>query len=211
MPRAPQSRRGIIDAVITALHWFAGFILGFELPVPVYWLVLHGGIEFWRSRDRGRVPYWVAVGAAWGVGGWLMIRYLHPQLFAVPRSGWAITLGAALMLADVVIFAVAESELGARRLVGQAELSAKGEMTTRGLYAHVRHPRYLGMMLGILGVCVVSGSQRLWLVAALWEIVSLGIIRLEERELRRRFGAAYAGYVQRVPMLLPLPRAARPR
>ena len=210
MPRA-ATQRGIIDGVIRSLHWFAAFILGVELPVPVYWLILHGGIEFWRSRDRGRLPYWVAVGAAWGVGGWLMIRYLRPQLFAGPRPGWAIALGTAFMLGDVIIFAVAESELGGRRLVGQAELSAKGDMTTRGLYAYVRHPRYLGMMLGILGVCVVSGSQRLWLVAAAWEIASLGIIRLEERELRKRFGATYAAYSQRVPMLLPVPRAARPQ
>jgi protein-S-isoprenylcysteine O-methyltransferase Ste14 len=197
--------------VTTLLHWFAGFILGFELPVPVYWLVLHGGIEFWRRRDRGRLPYWAAVAAAWGLGGWLMLRYLRPQLFAAPRPGWAIALGFALMLSDVAIFTIAESELGGRRLVGQAELSTKGEMTARGLYAHVRHPRYLGMMLGILGVCVLSGSQRLWIVAAVWFPATLCIIRLEERELRARFGAAYAAYAQRVPMLLPLFCAPRPQ
>ena len=109
----------------TILHWFAGLILGFELPVPVYWLVLHGGIEFWR-RQRGRLPYWAAVGTAWGVGGWLMIRYLRPQLFAAVQPAWKIAAGTVLMLSDVVIFTVAESELGGRRLVGQAELSAKG-------------------------------------------------------------------------------------
>ena len=51
------------------LHWFAGLVLAVELPVPIYWLVLHGGIGFWRGR--GRAPYWVAVGAAWGLGGWI--------------------------------------------------------------------------------------------------------------------------------------------
>ena len=107
------------------------------------------------------------------------------------------------MLADVAIFAVAESELGGRRLVGQAELSAKGELAVRGLYAHLRHPRYLGMMLGVLGVCVLAGSRPLWVVAAVWWLATLGIIRIEERELRERFGATYAAYAERVPMLLP--------
>jgi protein-S-isoprenylcysteine O-methyltransferase Ste14 len=198
------------------LHWFAALILAVELPVPIYWLVLHGGIAFWRKRNRGRLPYWVAVGTAWGLGGWLLYRFLLPEVFAattrpatVGRPVWAILAGAVLLVADVAIFAIAESELGGRRLVGQAELSAKGELTVRGLYAHVRHPRYLGMMLGVLGVCVLAGSGRLWVVAAVWWLAALGIIHIEERELRERFGAAYAAHAERVPMLLPLRLGAR--
>jgi protein-S-isoprenylcysteine O-methyltransferase Ste14 len=193
------------------LHWLAGLILAIELPVPIYWLVMHGGISFWRKRERGRLPYWVAVGAAWGAGGWALYNFLQPGLFAAERSGWAIVAGAALMLSDVAIFAIAESELGGRRLVGQAELSAKGELAVRGMYAHVRHPRYLGMMLGVLGACVLAGSVRLWIVSAVWWMAALGIIRIEERELRERFGAAYAAYAERVPMLLPLRFAAGPK
>jgi len=190
---------------MTFLHWFAGLILAVELPVPIYWLVMHGGIAYWRRRDRGRLPYWVAVAAAWGLGGWLLYHYLRPQLFAATdRPMWAMVTGALLMFADVAIFAIAESELGGRRLVGQAELSAKGELAVRGLYAHVRHPRYLGMMLGVLGVCILAGSQRLWIVAVAWWIAALAIIRIEERELRERFGPPYAAYAERVPMLLPL-------
>lgn len=186
-------------------HWWAGLILFVELPVPIYWMVMHGGIGFWRRRDRGRLPYGVAVGAAWGLGGWLLYRFLRPQLFAATdRPAWAILAGVALMLADLAIFAVAESELGGRRLVGQAELSARGELAVGGLYAYIRHPRYLGMMLGVLGVCVLAGSPRLWAVAAAWWVATLGIIHIEERELRERFGGVYEAYAERVPRLLPL-------
>lgn len=178
--------------------------------MPIYWMVLHGGIGFWRRRDRGRLPYGVAVVAAWGLGGWLLYRFLRPGLFAATdRPPWAIVAGALLMIADVAVFAIAESELGGRRLVGQAELAARGELAVRGLYAHMRHPRYLGMMLGVLGVCVLAGSQRLWIVSAAWWIASLAIIRIEERELRERFGAAYTAYAAQVPALLPLRLAAR--
>src|SRR3990170_3299547 len=169
------------------LHWFAGIILAIELPVPIYWLVMHGGISFWRKRDRGRLPYWVAVSAAWGAGGWALYHFLRPGLFAAERPGWAIVAGTVLLLSDVAIFAIAESELGGRRLVGQAELSAKGELAMRGMYAHVRHPRYLGMMLGVLGVCVLAGSARLWAVAGVWCVATLAMIRIEEGELRERF------------------------
>jgi protein-S-isoprenylcysteine O-methyltransferase Ste14 len=189
------------------LHWFGGMILAIELPVPLYWLVMHGAIGFWRRRERGRLPY--SVGAAWGAGGWALYHFLRPGLFAATdRPGWAVAIGAALMFADVAIFAIAELEMGGRRLVGQAELAAKGELAVRGLYAHIRHPRYLGMMLGVLGACVLAGSERLWIVAAVWWIAALAIIRIEERELRERFGAAYGAYAARVPMLLPVRFAA---
>ena len=186
-----------------SIHWFAGLVLAIELPVPIYWLVVHGGIRFWRGR--GRAAYWAGVGAAWGLGGWLLYHFLRPQLFAAKdRPLWAVAAGVALMIADVAIFSIAESELGGRRLVGQAELTGSGEVATRGLYAHARHPRYLGMMLGVLGVCVLAGSTPLWIVSALWWLATLAIIRLEERELRNRFGAAYAAYAKRVPALLPI-------
>jgi protein-S-isoprenylcysteine O-methyltransferase Ste14 len=185
------------------LHWFAGLVLAVELPVPIYWLVLHGGIGFWRGR--GRAAYGVAVGAAWGLGGWMLYHFLRPQLFAaMDRPLWAIVAGVVLMGADVAVFSIVETQLGGRRLVGQAELTRSGELAASGLYARVRHPRYLGMMLGVLGVCLLAGSRQMWLVAAVWWVAALAIIRLEERELRNRFGAAYAAYAARVPALLPL-------
>ena len=185
-----------------ALHWLAGLVLVVELPVPIYWLIFHGGIRFWRGR--GRAAYGVAVGCAWGAGGW-MLYHFRAQLFTGADGPlWAILAGVILMGADVAILVAVETQLGRRRLVGQAELAGDGELAVRGLYARVRHPRYLGMMLGVLGVCLVAGSRALWMVAALWWIATLVIIRLEERELRSRFGAAYAAYAKRVPSLLPI-------
>src|SRR5437868_3362116 len=99
--------------MLTTLHWLAWLILAIELPVPIYWFIIHGAVGFWRGR--GRLPYWIAVGCAWGFGGWLLSRFLRPQLFAFERPAWALALGAALLLADVAIFAIAESELGGRR------------------------------------------------------------------------------------------------
>ena len=67
----------------------------------------------------------------------------------------------------------------------------------------MRHPRYAGMMLAVLGVCLMAGTLLLWTVAAVWWLLALTAVRLEERELRVRFGAAYAAYCQRVPQFLP--------
>ena len=186
------------------LHWFAALVLVVELPVPIYWLILHGGMGFWRKRPRGRLPYWLAAGAAWGPGIWMLYHFRAQLSAATDRPLWAIVAGVVLMAADVAILFIVEAQLGGRRLVGQAELTGSGELAESGLYAWVRHPRYLGMMMGVLGVCLLAGSRPLWLVAALWWIAARVIIRLEERELRDRFGAAYAAYAKRVPALLPV-------
>jgi len=186
------------------LHWFAGLVLVVELPVPIYWLVLHGGLGFWRKRERGRLPYWLAAGAAWGPGVWMLYHFRANLFAAADRPLWAIVLGVVLMAADVAVLFIVEAQLGGRRLVGQAELTGSGALAEGGLYAWVRHPRYLGMMLGVLGVCLLAGSRQLWLVAAVWWIAAMVIIWLEERELRDRFGAAYAAYAARVPALVPI-------
>jgi protein-S-isoprenylcysteine O-methyltransferase Ste14 len=187
------------------VHWIAAIALVFEMPVPVYWLVFHGPVAFWRKH--GRIAYFFAVLIAWGGGGWLLSHF-HTALFqggwfdAPPL--WAIVVGLALIATDFWLLFRVEAMLGGRRLVGQAELSGRGELATGGLYERVRHPRYLGMMTAVLGACVLVGSPRFWVAGAAWWIVALGVIHLEESELRRRFGAVYAAYAQRVPMLLPL-------
>jgi protein-S-isoprenylcysteine O-methyltransferase Ste14 len=192
---------------MTALHWLIGTILAFEMPVPLYWLVLHGPVEFWRSRKHVRIAYLFAVVVAWGGGGWLLHHFRQPLFLAAYTRGappvWALVLGLALIGLDMWTLTRVELALGARRLVGQAELTRSGELNTSGLYRHVRHPRYMGMIAAVLGGCLLVNSRPLWIVAAFWLALALLSISLEERELRRRFGAAYEAYAQRVPALLP--------
>ena len=192
---------------MTALHWLIGVVLVFEMPVPIYWFVLHGLVDFWRSRKRVRVAYLFAVAAAWGGGGWFFYHYQR-QLFsdAYARgtpSLWELVAGLSLIGVDMWTLTSVELALGGRRLVGQAELTRSGELNTSGLYEHVRHPRYLGMIAAVLGGCLMVNSRPLWIVGGVWLVLALVSIRLEERELRARFGEAYAEYARRVPALLP--------
>ena len=183
------------------LHAVAGFILFFELPIPVYWLILHPFNSFWRNRICA--AFWVAGLTAWTSGGVLLWIY-RPLLLSAARPSWvAIAAGLVLIGIEVYLFLRVERELGSRRLVGHAELTGTGEMFTGGLYAHVRHPRYSGMFCAVVGAALLGGSLRLWAVLAAWWVLALIVIRLEERELDARFGPAYAAYRKRVPALLP--------
>ena len=183
------------------LHAVAGFVLFFELPIPIYWLILHPFNSFWRSRVRA--AFWFAGLTAWTTGGALLWSLRHSLLtLTLPRT-FAIAAGFALIGVEVYLFVRVERELGSRRLVGHAELTGTGEMFFGGLYAHVRHPRYTGMFCAVVGAALIAGTPRLWAVLAVWWVFALLVIRLEERELAARFGAAYAAYRRRVPAFLP--------
>jgi protein-S-isoprenylcysteine O-methyltransferase Ste14 len=183
------------------LRAVAGFVLFFELPIPIYWLILHPFNSFWRNRIRA--AFWVAGLTAWTSGGVLLWIY-RPLLLAVARPSWiAIASGLTLIGVEVYLFLRVERELGSQRLVGHAELTGTGEMFTGGLYAHVRHPRYTGMFCAVVGAALLGGTWRLWAVLAVWWVLALVVIRLEERELAARFGPAYVAYRKRVPAFLP--------
>lgn len=76
-------------------------------------------------------------------------------------------------------------------------------LATGGIYRHLRHPQYLGIIL------VTAG----WLVhwptipgLLMWPILVLLYHRLavrEERDLARRFGPEFRAYAERTPMLFP--------
>jgi protein-S-isoprenylcysteine O-methyltransferase Ste14 len=183
------------------LHAVAGFVLAFELPIPIYWLILHPFQTFWRSRVRA--AFWFAGLTAWTVGVFLLWISRHWLLVAT-RPPWpAIFTGFALIGIEAYLFIRVERELGSRRLVGLAELTGTGELFFGGLYARVRHPRYTGMFCAVVGAALIAGTRHLWAVIAVWWIFTLTVIRLEERELSTRFGEAYRAYRQRVPAFLP--------
>ncbi|MDF1505503.1 PHB depolymerase family esterase [Roseisolibacter sp. H3M3-2] len=72
---------------------------------------------------------------------------------------------------------------------------------TPGPYRVVRHPMQLGILLALWATPVLTVG-RLALALPLTLCVLVGV-RLEERDLRRAFGAAYDVYRWRVPALVP--------
>jgi protein-S-isoprenylcysteine O-methyltransferase Ste14 len=188
------------------LHAVAGFVLFFELPIPIYWLILHPFNSFWRSRVRA--AFWFAGLTAWTCGG-AVLWHFRLMLLAATRPSWfAIAAGFALIAVEGYLLVRVERELGSRRLVGHAELTGTGEMFSGGLYAHVRHPRYAGMFSAVLGAALLGGSTLLWIVLIVWLPFALIVIRLEERELAARFGPDYETYRNRVPAFLPFRKRA---
>ncbi len=85
-------------------------------------------------------------------------------------------------------------------------------LVVSGPYGIVRHPIYLGYNVALVGLALVLGSTGLLLVGGPVFLVGWVVYALvEERGLRRRFGAEYAAYQSEVAIWprLPLYRIAQ--
>jgi protein-S-isoprenylcysteine O-methyltransferase Ste14 len=186
---------------VTFPAWLAAIVLFLQLPIPLYWFVLHPLRVSWRRFPRA--VYAVGLSCSW-LPVTIAIVVLRRKLFA---DTWPSTIrlatGLALIVFEAWVFWRVHRALGTARLVGKTELEGGGEIERGGIYSRIRHPRYLASFLAILGACLLAGTRVLYLAAAVWLALMAAIIALEEREMRGRFGATYRDYSRKVPRFFP--------
>ena len=121
----------------------------------------------------------------------------------------------ALPFKDAVALAIVmgsfrRRQLPTKILSGLPELQEDGKggrLLTEGMYARVRHPRYLEVVAAVFGYAALANYTGGWIMAlAVLPALHL-VVLLEERELERRFGAEYLAYRARVPRYVPRRRA----
>ncbi len=82
-------------------------------------------------------------------------------------------------------------------------LAKNQSLATGGPYAHLRNPLYAGTLLVASGLVIAARSPLLAAItAAVFLLVYLPVIQLEEQHLRRLF-PEFAGYAETVPALWP--------
>lgn len=81
---------------------------------------------------------------------------------------------------------------------------AKGELVTDGLYEVVRHPQYLGLILGVAAFLIQWPTLPTLVMGPVLIVLYVRLAKREEQELAARFGPRYRLYQQRVPAFLPL-------
>ena len=114
------------------------------------------------------------------------VRYLGLAVFVV---------GCTLRIAPVFV-------LG-RRFSGLVAIQEGHELVTRGLYRVIRHPSYLGLLLGLFGWALVFRSTIGVLVSLLLLPPLIARMNSEEALLESEFGSQYAEYRRRTWRLLP--------
>jgi protein-S-isoprenylcysteine O-methyltransferase Ste14 len=85
-------------------------------------------------------------------------------------------------------------------------------LVTQGPYRHVRNPIYVGAFGLLIGLSLWRGSPTLLAAAlAFLPAMHLFLVRVEEPATRKRLGAVYDDYRDRVPRWLPRLRASKDR
>jgi protein-S-isoprenylcysteine O-methyltransferase Ste14 len=149
------------------------------------------GLLFWQWRPMTSV--------VWDVPCVTGKLFLH----AVSGFGWLMVLVATFLINHFDLFGLRQVFLHLR-----SRAAAPVEFRTPWLYRLVRHPLYLGFLLAFWSTPHMSVGHLLFAMVTTGYI--LVAIQLEERDLVRHFGSAYAEYRERVPMLLPRPARGCP-
>ncbi|MCG6955044.1 MAG: hypothetical protein LJF04_03555 [Gemmatimonadetes bacterium] len=193
----------------TIRYWFAVILVVWLPPAVVWWYIVHPFIGFWR-RFGARRALWanVVIALAMAGGLWVLRR---PLVGRDLGPHWALAvLGIALVALAIVMGSFRRRQLPTKILSGLPELQEDGKggrLLTEGMYARVRHPRYLEVVAAVFGYAALANYTGGWIMAlAVLPALHL-VVLLEERELERRFGAEYLAYRARVPRYVPRRRA----
>lgn len=155
-----------------------------------------------------RSTYLLATCAALALMFWFWLPIAQPVIWRVENNAgvtllWSLfALGTLLALAST--HQIDHWELfGLRQVVSRMKGHPMPETTfkTPLLYRHVRHPLYLGLLLGLWAVPVMTAG-RLLFAAGLSAYILVGIA-YEERDLIELFGDRYRKYREQVGMLIP--------
>ncbi len=199
---------------MNAVRYYVALIMVVMLaPAPFCWLLIHPFVGFWRRLGPGWTCGIVWSLLALGMAG--LFRMRHALLAVEFGTNYYLTApGLLLMSVSIWLGMVWFRRMRLLTIMGLPELAPdrhpQGLITT-GVYAIIRHPRYVQIFLGLLGSALIANYLALYLVVALWLPGIYVIVRLEEKELRDRFGPAYDEYRRRVPRFLPrISRGSRP-
>ncbi len=186
-------------------YYFALITLMSLAPAIFLWFLIHPFGAFWR-----RLGPWVTYTLMGLATAAFMapIFLLRAQLLAVDfgTSYGTMALGLIAVALGSVIAVKRKRYLTFKILSGLPQVSAQqypGILLTQGIYGIVRHPRYIEVVLWVLGYALFANFLALY-VGFLLTIPGLFLIVLmEERELEERFGDEWRDYAARVPRFIP--------
>lgn len=137
------------------------------------------GLMFWEWR---RLP-----ASIWRVDAqpWVAL------LWGICALGWVIALGSTFMIDHLDFLGLRQGGWARRGPYGSPSFAE------RWMYAWVRHPMMLGLLIAFWATPSMTAGHLLFAVAASGYI-AVGV-RFEERDLRRQLGDVYGDYARRVP------------
>lgn len=191
---------------MNTIRYFLALFLVITLPpLFLYWLLIHPFVDFWRGKGIGASYTMVLSVIIAGMVGLFSLRHF---LLGIDygTNYLLVALGLlGLILSGSMRFAI-QKHLDIKTLLGFPEIAPDRfprKLITEGIYARMRHPRYVQLLIALIGYTLIANYLAAYLAVALWVPGIYLIALLEEKELRAHFGDIYAAYCRKVPRFVP--------
>ena len=187
--------------IIRTVGWLACVVYS---TVPLFWFMVHPRANRWRKHERSPfrvlVPAWLTM---WVGIGAITGHWRNLQFYSTP---WTWIPAAILFASGIFLYSRSGVHFSWAQLGGLPEVRTghrDDRLITTGIRARVRHPVYLGHLCEMLGWSIGTGLLVCWALMAFAMMTGAVMIRMEDAELKRRFGDEYRKYQARVPAVIP--------
>ncbi len=187
--------------IVHTVGWLACVVYS---TIPLFWFMVHPRAHKWREKElspfRVLVPawltMWVGVGAI--TGHWRDLKF-----YSTP---WTWVPAAVLFVFGCFLYSRSGSRFSWAQLGGLPEVRSDhcdDRLITTGIRARVRHPVYLAHLCEMFAWSLGTGLLVCWVLTAFAMATGAVMIRMEDRELEKRFGEEYGLYRRSVPAVIP--------
>ncbi len=167
---------------------FLSFVVAFEIVIMISPFAF---FFYWVFN-----PFLLALSQS-SMTRWLTAFFLPHMI--VPPDGLLILIrisGSVFFVAGMVVFLVCALQVYLGKLL-------KRGVATKGLYALIRHPQYLGLGLAALGLAIMWPRFLTLVLFAVMLFLYYLLAKDEERRMINRFGESYVSYMNRTGMFFP--------
>lgn len=188
-------------AYLQTLGWVACIIYS---TIPSFWFLIHPRAEYWRSRHRS--PYRVLL-PAW-ILMWIAVAAITAlwRQVALYEKVWMWIPAVVLFAIGIWLYSQSGRNFSGKQLGGIPEVMPgqhEQRLVTSGIRQRVRHPVYLAHLCELVAWSLGTGLLVCYGLTAFAIITGAAMIRMEDMELEKRFGAEYARYKESVPAVWP--------
>jgi protein-S-isoprenylcysteine O-methyltransferase Ste14 len=198
----PPNQKLIMDT----FRYIVALLLVLVVPAAfVYWVLLHGLLPAWRRLGAPAstallLLSFVAVAVLVSLWRGALLRSDYGFNPLCTSVGVICLAGAAVFRLQIERFFPWRAQMGLPEIDPGRHPQ---RLVADGPYAHTRNPRYVQILLALIGWAFLANYAAGYLFALLWGPLAALIVVLEERELGRRFGREYEDYCERVARFWP--------